>query len=337
MSIKIFIGSEIRRITISDIKSFEDFHKRVSTYAKTETATYKYFDVDSDWVTFSSQEEWQEALKNHHKDGFKVKVITGTEEKPVPKEERKCGRFQGGCPRFQGNCPRSQGSEQEHPQKQHGCHRGRGNHHGRFQNLFGGFQPKPEDVNAFVSQLGQVGQDLLGGLQNGQFNLQDLFKSPNSKDTEAIHRQVICDGCNTTPIKGNRYRCNELDDFDLCQACYDKKAYPKEHTFTVVQQPIGSRGFWQEFVQDIYREAEKTKEEAPKEQVKEQAKDEEIVIVEEKKQVEEKVQEVPQVVQYTEQLDLLKSMGFFNTDANVVLLKKHGGNIQRVVGELLNQ
>jgi len=326
MSIKIFIGSEIRRINVTDIQSFEDFHKRLSLFAKTETATYKYLDIDSDWVTFSSQEEWQEAIKNHHKDGFKVKVVTGEEKcekkQHCQKQQEKCTRSQSGCPRFQG-----------------GCQRQRPQHLG---NLFGGFQPKPEDINNFLSQLGQGGQELFGGLQHGGFNLQDLFKSPNSRDSKPIHRNVVCDGCNVTPIEGNRYRCNDLPDFDLCQSCFDKKLYPKEHTFTVVAQPIGSKGFWEEFVNDIYREAEKQgeskKPESKDEQGKE-TKEEEIVIVEEPKKEEEIVvpQVVPQVVQYAEQLDLLKSMGFFNTDANVVLLKKHGGNIQRVVGELLNQ
>jgi len=174
--------------------------------------------------------------------------------------------------------------------------------------------------------------------------LADLFKSPHSeKNGEVLHRHVICDGCNVTPIKGNRYRCNELKDFDLCQTCFDKKAYPKEHTFTVIAKPIGTAGFWEDFVKDIYKEVS-----VPEK--KEETQKEEIIILEESKEhiedqdiyenlkpvVEEKPVE-PVVTPYADQLELLKSMGFFNTDANVVFLKKHGGNIQRVVAELLNQ
>lgn len=316
MSIKIYIGSEIRRLNTQDIKDYSDLHKRLSTFAKNETSIYKYQDIDGDWVTFNSQEEWSEATKNHHKDGFKIKVV-GENENKCPRfqhkgEERKCPRFQG--------CSR---------QKQH---------HG-LPNLFQG-----EQVNQFISQLGNIGKDLFGNV-TGTGNLSDLFKSPHGEqDGQVLHRHVVCDGCNVTPIKGNRYRCNELKDFDLCQVCYDKKAFPKEHTFTVISKPIGSQGFWQEFVNDIYKEAEKVnsaptekmEEKAEEIQIKEEAKEyvEDLEIYENIKPEEKVVEEKPQ---YSEQLDLLKSMGFFNTDANIVFLKKHGGNIQRVVAELLNQ
>jgi len=321
MSIKIYIGSEIRRLNLSDIKDYSDLNKRLVSFAKNETSLYKYLDVDSDWVTFNSQEEWAEAVKNHHKDGFKIKIVS--------ENEKSCPRFQH-CKKEESKCPRFQ----------QGCGQQRPKHCGMPQFFQG------QDVNQFINQLGSIGKDLFGqgkDFFNGQakdFNLAELFKSPHGeKNGEVLHRQVVCDGCNVTPIKGNRYRCNELQDFDLCQTCYDKKAFPKEHTFTVIAKPIGTAGFWEDFVKDIYKEAEKVNEKKEEIIVLEEEKNEFVEdqhIYEDLKPVEEKPVE-PVVTPYADQLELLKSMGFFNTDANIVFLKKHGGNIQRVVAELLNQ
>jgi len=39
--------------------------------------------------------------------------------------------------------------------------------------------------------------------------------------------------------------------------------------------------------------------------------------------------------EYAEKITLLQSMGFDDANVTRTLLKKHGGNVQRVVGELL--
>ncbi|KAK4050145.1 hypothetical protein OIV83_003716 [Microbotryomycetes sp. JL201] len=36
---------------------------------------------------------------------------------------------------------------------------------------------------------------------------------------QAVHRDVICDGCQVSPIKGPRYKCLVCADFDLCGNC----------------------------------------------------------------------------------------------------------------------
>ena len=37
---------------------------------------------------------------------------------------------------------------------------------------------------------------------------------------DAVHRDVRCDGCGMTPIRGRRVRCAQCDDFDLCGRCH---------------------------------------------------------------------------------------------------------------------
>jgi predicted transcriptional regulator len=39
----------------------------------------------------------------------------------------------------------------------------------------------------------------------------------------AEHRHVICDGCDQAPLRGPRFKCTSLPDFDLCARCFAEK------------------------------------------------------------------------------------------------------------------
>jgi hypothetical protein len=45
---------------------------------------------------------------------------------------------------------------------------------------------------------------------------------------------VGCDGCETNPIIGQRYRCDTCGNYDLCSACENKG---HQHPLTIVPQP----------------------------------------------------------------------------------------------------
>ncbi|KAF9925858.1 hypothetical protein FBU30_004446 [Linnemannia zychae] len=57
--------------------------------------------------------------------------------------------------------------------------------------------------------------------------------------SEAVHLNVLCDVCMNT-IKGIRYKCQECDNYDLCQECHPHATdrYHPNHTFTAIEKPI---------------------------------------------------------------------------------------------------
>lgn len=52
---------------------------------------------------------------------------------------------------------------------------------------------------------------------------------------KATHRSVRCDGCNTFPLVGIRYKCAVCEDFDFCEKCEEKINHP--HPFLKIRIP----------------------------------------------------------------------------------------------------
>lgn len=48
--------------------------------------------------------------------------------------------------------------------------------------------------------------------------------NPDKKDE--YHYNVVCDGCGMSPIKGIRYKCSVMKDFDYCEKCEETKDHP---------------------------------------------------------------------------------------------------------------
>ena len=42
---------------------------------------------------------------------------------------------------------------------------------------------------------------------------------------EVVHQELICNGCNTTPIKGFRYICLICPNLSLCEKCGESRSH----------------------------------------------------------------------------------------------------------------
>lgn len=47
----------------------------------------------------------------------------------------------------------------------------------------------------------------------------DAFSFSSASVKNVIHNNIVCDGCNMSPLVGIRYKCSVCNDFDLCSSC----------------------------------------------------------------------------------------------------------------------
>jgi hypothetical protein len=65
------------------------------------------------------------------------------------------------------------------------------------------------------------------------------FGDETKKDSQkqnsnvSIHEKVTCDGCDMSPIKGDRYKCLFCSDVDFCQICKStsRTKHEKNHSY----------------------------------------------------------------------------------------------------------
>lgn len=70
-----------------------------------------------------------------------------------------------------------------------------------------------------IFQLGfNVGQVI-----NDEHNAGNFFELKNNVNEDVLHHYYACNDCHAEPIWGNRFHCATCDNFDLCEACYDKE------------------------------------------------------------------------------------------------------------------
>jgi hypothetical protein len=69
-------------------------------------------------------------------------------------------------------------------------------------------------------------------------NPSPIVEEPKSR----AHLGITCDGCQTTPIVGNRFKCSVCPDFDLCESCEEKQEHPVDHFLIKFREPKERRG-----------------------------------------------------------------------------------------------
>eukprot|EP00347_Sterkiella_histriomuscorum_P008107 403346346 len=53
-----------------------------------------------------------------------------------------------------------------------------------------------------------------------------------------VHENISCYECMMDPIKTDRFKCQQCQDYDICLYCYCRGSHPKTHKFTVLG-PLG--------------------------------------------------------------------------------------------------
>jgi len=72
-------------------------------------------------------------------------------------------------------------------------------------------------LNASTNNLDQETNMLNGHKKN------NFFEFKNNINEDVLHNYYSCNDCHTEPIWGNRFQCVECENFDLCEACFDKQ------------------------------------------------------------------------------------------------------------------
>jgi len=122
-------------------------------------------------------------------------------------------------------------------------------HSGRFLEAF---------LAGDASSAGQFPLSLLTGLDALPFEQQiTFFEDFCSSGWEKVqqlmqfmpwaaqmmeHTHVVCDGCEASPIRGPRFKCKTLENFDLCGECFTKKksinnGQCADHEFECIMMP----------------------------------------------------------------------------------------------------
>ena len=55
-------------------------------------------------------------------------------------------------------------------------------------------------------------------------------------EMKEIHYHIKCVGCQMNPLIGIRYKCEECQNFDYCESCYDKNKESHGHTFNIIKE-----------------------------------------------------------------------------------------------------
>ena len=65
-------------------------------------------------------------------------------------------------------------------------------------------------------------------------NIICIYGKGEKKEKIEMHLNVECDGCEVSPIRGNRYKCKVCKDLNFCQDCYIKNKIKHGHEFKII-------------------------------------------------------------------------------------------------------
>lgn len=87
--------------------------------------------------------------------------------------------------------------------------------------------------NLIQAELQNQSKDIFREILKAPIEGVEESKEPASLATKPVVHQVTCDGCDTSPITGIRYKCSVCKDFDYCANCEERLAH--EHPFLKIK------------------------------------------------------------------------------------------------------
>eukprot|EP01080_Neovahlkampfia_damariscottae_P008860 gene8860-809_t len=306
--VKLYYGENIRRFTISTTTKYEEILEIVKGFCPkkfegNKTPVFQYLDEEDDYVTFTTEVEWNEAILHHNVSEVLRLKMKG--DKKV--EQKKTKKTSSAIPGIK-----------------------------NVQNAKDGkwdFATKEGDLVLELNSK-QIDDFLKGN------NV--TLDSENLPQEEVVHYHIICDQCNKRDIKGIRYQCLDCEDYDLCQDCFKTSThFNRKHNFEGIKKSVFHKQIpFTNVMTHIIDEDNNTVhsfENSKQEEIKEEKV--ELQSVEEKEEkVEEpivKVEKVEELEQYSVHYQILENMGFTNKSLSTFLLNKYKGNLQKVVDEYL--
>ena len=102
--------------------------------------------------------------------------------------------------------------------------------------------PRKALKNLINSELEKQSKEVFNQLIKSK-DLDGMLPEKEKTDEELAqdlveHTGVTCDGCGVSPIKGIRYKCSVLKDFDYCQLCEERLNH--EHAFLKIKENGGA-------------------------------------------------------------------------------------------------
>jgi hypothetical protein len=85
-----------------------------------------------------------------------------------------------------------------------------------------------------ANKIDRVKDKLIGEITEKCFA---YIEKKNRKISSTVHENVRCDGCNSFPIIGDRYKCTICNNFDFCQTCESKFYVEHNHPFLKIRNP----------------------------------------------------------------------------------------------------
>jgi len=222
--LKITLGDDTRRISLDRAPSYDELTQLIrQLFGMSAAFVLKYQDEDKDLITVTSQAELSEAfnIASTHFSNV-LRLVVNEAKKSTPASCPVDSFLQNIIPQF--NINNMEGIAE------------------RFQHIT--LNGHPFDGKLLGQLLANPAiQNILAQLGLSAYVSETAPAAPvtNANGEVPIHLGVTCDGCESHPIMGTRYKCTVCDDYDLCAVCLKKgDVHPATHPMRQIDTPLNN-------------------------------------------------------------------------------------------------